>query len=79
MAAKPKIVSLESDEPKSSEPNEQPDGVRFRFMEAGVLHFEDGSQYHIQERDVRITDPDLIENLRQKSKDRSYKIHIIED
>lgn len=76
--AKPiEIVGLE-EAIETGGSSDQPEGVKFIFNDVQVLKFKDGTSYHIQKQRARITDPKLIKNLTELSKNAAYKIFIEE-
>ncbi len=69
------IVNLDDEIAKESAPVEQQqNGVSFWFGHVGVIKFKDKSEYHIRANRAFITDPKLIENLTEASKNPTSKI-----
>lgn len=62
------IQIVDIDEIVSQTPSAIQDGKRFWIGSAGVLKFQDGTHYHVRSRHVIATDPKLIENLNEASK-----------
>lgn len=57
-------------------PEESQSGVSFWFGEVGMIHLGNGEKYHATRRHAFITDPKLIEQLKNAAKNPSHKIFI---
>lgn len=69
------IVNLDDEIAKESAPIEQQqNGVNFWFGHVGMIKFPDKSEYHVRANRAFITDPALIANLIEASKNPSSKI-----
>lgn len=69
------IVNLDDEIAKESAPIEQQqNGVSFWFGHVGVIKFPDKSEYHARANRAFITDPILIANLNEASKNPASKI-----
>lgn len=69
----PKQV-VDIDEAAQIQAAQEGTGKSFWFGEIGLLEFKDGTKYHICKRRDFVTDPKLIENLTESSKNPSLKI-----
>lgn len=69
-----KVVEIDDAEQMQSVPEGV--GQSFWFGEIGLLKFPDKTEYHINQRRAFITDPKLIANLTEASKNESLKIFL---
>lgn len=57
-------------------PEAAANGKRFFFGHVGVLKFTDKTEYHVSRHHALITDPKLIANLIEASKDENLRIFL---